>query len=70
MTTATLASPSNSDSAIWNSLKLAIADSSGFKCWQDDNGELSPVQREEAAPPLLDAQVRHYLRQTLETLAY
>ncbi|MBE9174353.1 hypothetical protein IQ225_01665 [Synechocystis salina LEGE 06155] len=70
MTTATLASASNSDSAIWDSLKLAIADSSGFKCWQDDNGEAVVSKTETVAPPPLDAQVRHYLRQTLETLAY
>ncbi len=70
MTTATLTSSSNHDSAIWDSLKLAIAGSSGFKCWQDDNGETLAPEQESVAPPLLDAQVRHYLRQTLETLAY
>lgn len=70
MTTATLTSSSNSDSGIWDSLKLAIADSSGFKCWQDDNGEKPLSEQQSVALPLLDAQVRHYLRQTLETLAY
>lgn len=74
MTMATLSSPTcpASDSLIWDSLKLAIADSSGFKCWQDDHLEADPASETEdsVAPQLLDVQVRHYLRQTLETLAY
>jgi hypothetical protein len=49
---------------IWNSLKRAIAESSGFKSWK---GEL-PVGEAETAP--LDHLVRRYLRETLETLAY
>ncbi|MEB3229308.1 MAG: hypothetical protein VKJ27_13110 [Synechocystis sp.] len=68
----TLSSPTapTTESSVWDSLKLAIADSSGFKCWQDDC--LDPEIDNEAniAPQLLDIQVRCYLRQTLETLAY
>lgn len=57
--------PLNADSLVWDSLKQAIATSSGFKCWQED-------QEDNAAATVqtLDHQVRHYLRQTLETLAY
>lgn len=46
---------------IWHNLQQAIAATSGFKCWQDDQQE---------APSTLESQVRRYLRQTLETLAY
>jgi len=68
----TLSSPtcSASDSSIWDSLKLAIADSSGFKCWQDDHLGPDPTSEDSVASQLLDVQVRRYLRQTLETLAY
>lgn len=53
------------DYEIWESLKQAIAASSGFQRWQAEqaNGnQLNPVN--------LDSQVRLYLRETLETLAY
>ncbi|MBD2019738.1 hypothetical protein H6F43_05990 [Leptolyngbya sp. FACHB-36] len=53
------------DSAIWNSLKQAIATSSGFRRWQLErnvDGSLSGMS--------LDHSVRYYLRETLETLAY
>lgn len=48
---------------VWESLQQAIADCSGFQQWQaqqEINPEISP----------LDQQVRSYLRETLETLAY
>ncbi|MCG9884314.1 MAG: hypothetical protein MH825_01840 [Cyanobacteria bacterium] len=52
------------DAAIWDSLKEAIAKSSGFESWK----------HERAAEPSLDMTedrlVRRYLRETLETLAY
>ncbi len=67
MTTATLIAtpPINDDASVWESLKQAIANSSGFKCWQEEqNPEINEIS------PSLDFQVRHYLRQTLETLAY
>ena len=55
-------SGSNQDRAIWNSLQQAIANSSGFKSWQQERN----VSVEEN----LDIQVRRYLEETLETLAY
>ncbi len=54
------------DTEIWNSLKWAIAASSGFQRWQmerlNQETQLSEVS--------LDHQVQRYLRETLETLAY
>lgn len=52
------------DSQIWESLKQAIATSSGFQRWQfeQDLGD-QPADN-------LDWQVRCYLRETLATLAY
>ncbi len=50
-----------SDSQMWESLKLAIAESSGFQRWQLDRTSQEPD---------LDALVHQYLRETLETLAY
>jgi hypothetical protein len=70
MKTLTAPTCSPAESSIWDSLKLAIADSSGFKCWQDDHLDVDPTGDDQVAPQLLDVQVRHYLRQTLETLAY
>ena len=53
------------DQEVWGSLKEAIAKSSGFQCWLQEktltNAEISTK---------LDDQVRCYLRETLETLAY
>lgn len=53
------------DKAIWENLRSAIATSSGFKSWQLEN-ELNIND----SPENLDEQVRTYLRETLETLAY
>lgn len=53
------------DSQIWHELKVAIAASSGFQRWQLE--QISSNQIENLS---LDYQVRRYLRQTLETLAY
>lgn len=53
------------DSDIWESLKQAIASSSGFRRWQverNSNSQLNGLG--------LDVLVRRYLRETLETLAY
>ena len=50
---------------IWNSLKSVIAASSGFQRWQ-----LERLQMEAQQELSLDHQVRRYLRETLETLAY
>lgn len=51
-----------SDSQVWESLKRAIAQSSGFQRWQLDRTNLQDLS--------LDARVHQYLRETLETLAY
>ncbi|HAC63403.1 MAG TPA: hypothetical protein DCF68_07640 [Cyanothece sp. UBA12306] len=51
------------DQEVWDNLKQAIADCSGFKQWQSRQKAQS-----ESSP--LDQQVRCYLRETLETLAY
>lgn len=54
------------DTNVWNSLKQAIAISSGFQRWQlervQDNAQIEQMS--------LDEQVQRYLRETLETLAY
>lgn len=51
------------DSEIWQSLKYAIAASSGFQRWQLERDlQLHGVR--------LEQQVQRYLRETLETLAY
>ncbi|MEC4986921.1 MAG: hypothetical protein SAJ37_24225 [Oscillatoria sp. PMC 1068.18] len=54
------------DSEIWENLKEAIANSSGFKRWQLQQN----TAIESSQPPNTDALVRRYLRETLETLAY
>lgn len=51
------------DHEVWDHLKQAIADCSGFKQWQ------SRQTTDNNSSPL-DQQVRCYLRETLETLAY
>jgi hypothetical protein len=53
------------DAAIWDSLKQAIANSSGFQRWQLERSLDSHL-----ADLGLDSLVRYYLRETLETLAY
>ncbi|MEM9924598.1 MAG: hypothetical protein AAF915_12745 [Cyanobacteria bacterium P01_D01_bin.50] len=54
------------DTNIWNSLKQAIAISSGFQRWQ-----LERVQKNTQIEQMsLDEQVQRYLRETLENLAY
>ncbi len=50
-------------SEVWESLQQAIADCSGFQQWQAQQEEDTDVES-------LDQQVRSYLRETLETLAY
>jgi hypothetical protein len=53
------------DSQIWDSLKEAIATSSGFQRWQLEHSVGNQLQDYS-----LDSRVRRYLRETLETLAY
>ena len=50
------------DREIWASLRQAISKSSGFQSWKQE--------RKISTKADLDQQVRHYLRETLETLAY
>ncbi|WP_297085041.1 hypothetical protein [Thermoleptolyngbya sp. C42_A2020_037] len=69
----------SNDETIWESLKQAIASSSGFQRWQlERSGEQSAAESAAGDPPVadelstlpLDQRVRRYLRETLETLAY
>ncbi|AFY38100.1 hypothetical protein Lepto7376_1768 [[Leptolyngbya] sp. PCC 7376] len=53
------------DHAIWDSLKQAIARSSGFKRWHADHCETLNLDQ-----LTVDKQVSTYLKETLETLAY
>lgn len=73
MASSPASSPSESDASatrplpanlhVWDSLKQAIADSSGFKRWQIERG----TDKQELS---LDTLVHRYLREALETLAY
>ncbi|MGF1478279.1 MAG: hypothetical protein ACFB4I_02135 [Cyanophyceae cyanobacterium] len=54
---------SSNEASVWESLKQAIAQSSGFQRWQQNNA--AQIQQTS-----LDAQVRLYLQETLKTLAY
>lgn len=63
------------DQQIWANLKGAIASSSGFQRWQLEKSLATPlpvVHEQGSLDQLdqLDQQVRSYLRETLETLAY
>ncbi|NJL88957.1 MAG: hypothetical protein HC916_03485 [Coleofasciculaceae cyanobacterium SM2_1_6] len=66
------------DRDIWDSLKKTIASSSGFQRWQLEKALLTALPDPTTAtnleqseqPEKLDQQVRSYLRETLETLAY
>lgn len=51
--------------SVRDSLRKAIASSSGFQRWQLDKGLTTPVRVD-----ALDTQIRNYLQETLETLAY
>ena len=53
---------SNGRDEIWLSLRQAIAKSSGFQSWR--------LERDIGSDVELDQQVRRYLKETLETLAY
>ena len=57
-------SHASQDAALWESLKSAIINSSGFQSWRSE-------QRSAIATKTSDEQlVRLYIRDTLETLAY
>ena len=52
------------DAELWQSLKYAIANSSGFKSWRSEqNTSIKDTTS-------VEQMVRLYLRETLETLAY
>ncbi|MBP0016489.1 MAG: hypothetical protein J7647_02900 [Cyanobacteria bacterium SBLK] len=55
----------SSDREVWQSLKDAIANSSGFQRWL-----LERQLKKASASESTDQLVRSYLRETLETLAY
>lgn len=57
---------SSSETRIWERLRSAIASSSGFQRWQHERFSLDRQLQQLS----LDHQVRRYLRETLETLAY
>lgn len=54
------------DSQIWHDLKQAITISSGFHRWKQERA----IDDQLHLNMNLDQQVRSYLRETLETLAY
>jgi hypothetical protein len=60
-----ISSPAASNADIWDNLKRAISQSSGFQRWVADRA--LDITAEGQA---LDALVHSYLRETLETLAY
>ncbi len=63
MTNKIIASDNNKqDAEIWFSLRQAISKSSGFQSWQHERNIDNSLD--------LDIQVRRYLKETLETLAY
>lgn len=73
MPSSTLSNPTTArEQAVWQSLKQAIAESSGFQRWQQMQSHLdnAPATTSEAPETELDEQVRRYLRETLATLAY
>lgn len=55
--------PTEKNSEVWESLQQAIADCSGFQQWQAQQEQDTDIES-------LDQQVRSYLKETLETLAY
>jgi len=52
------------DSLLWDSLKSAIANSSGFQSWRSEQLSATTAQRSD------EQLLRSYIRDTLETLAY
>lgn len=60
--TITQSQDESQDRAIWMNLRVAIANSSGFQRWQQEQ-DVDSVKN-------LDLTVRRYLKETLETLAY
>ena len=65
LTAASVLNDFPTDTEIWNGLKQAISESSGFQRWQLEKSLEGGTQIIN-----LDDQVRSYLRETLATLAY
>ena len=63
MNNSTMRGNQQQEAAVWETLQQAIADCSGFQQWQAQQETKPDVKS-------LDQQVRSYLRETLETLAY
>ncbi|WP_048314841.1 hypothetical protein [Crocosphaera watsonii] len=63
MNNSTMRGNQQQEAAVWETLQQAITDCSGFQQWQAQ-------QETEPDVKSLDQQVRSYLRETLETLAY
>ena len=55
----------SSSEQLWEHLQQAIASSSGFQQWQEEQ-----LSKEKESLKDLESQVCSYLRETLETLAY
>ncbi|MBR8827279.1 MAG: hypothetical protein DSM107014_05135 [Gomphosphaeria aponina SAG 52.96 = DSM 107014] len=64
MANSTISPVLENEREVWESLKGAIALSSGFKRWQQEH--IDP----QLQPESMEYQVRLYLRETLATLAY
>lgn len=63
MTNSTIAAQNSQEyTEVWFGLRQAIAKSSGFQSWQQERNIDNSLD--------LDLQVRRYLKETLETLAY
>ncbi len=63
MTNSSMTANQQTEPEVWASLQQAIAECSGFQQWQAQQQKAPDVES-------LDQQVRSYLRETLETLAY
>ncbi|MDJ0660861.1 MAG: hypothetical protein QNJ42_15445 [Crocosphaera sp.] len=63
MTNSTITANHHEEAEVWENLQQAIAECSGFQQWQAQQQKKPDVES-------LDQQVRSYLRETLETLAY
>lgn len=65
MSVSIISCSSENDREVWANLQEAIANTSGFENWQENNNLDTEVDVAN-----LEEKVRVYLRSTLETLAY
>ncbi|MEL4894758.1 hypothetical protein [Crocosphaera sp. Alani8] len=63
MTNSTMTGNQQTEAAVWDTLQHAIAECSGFQQWQAQHQTATDMEP-------LPQQVRSYLKETLETLAY